>query len=109
MLVEHDVAAARRLLSDDYVFLQADGNVSNKAQNLAVIGDPGFMCESFQTEDVEVRVYGDTAVVTGRAVMKATYRGQDTGGHFRYMDVWIKRTGSWQLVASQATLLPQRR
>jgi len=107
MQIEHDGAAARRLLADDYVFFQADGNVSNRAQNVAVIEDPAFVCESLVTDDVEVRVYGSVAVITGHAVMKATFRGKDVGGHFRYTDVWVRRQGRWQTVVSQATLIPQ--
>jgi len=107
MQVRHDVAAAERLLADEYVFLQADGQVSNKAQNIAVLGSADFVCESFTTEDVQVRVYEDVALVFGRAVMKATSKGKDIGGEFRYTDVWVKRAGRWQTVHSQATLLPR--
>ncbi len=106
---DHDVAAARRLLADDYLFLQADGNVSNKTENLAIIGDPAFVCGSLVTEEVRVRVYGDAAVITGVAVMAATYKGQQVGGRFRYTDVWVKREGRWQNVSSQATRLPEKR
>jgi ketosteroid isomerase-like protein len=106
MQVRKDVAVADRLLADDYLFLQADGNVSNKAQNLAVLRDPAFACTAFTTEDVVVRVLGDAAVITGRAIMRATYGGQDVGGEFLYTDVWAKRSGRWQTVVSQATRRP---
>jgi ketosteroid isomerase-like protein len=105
--VQKDAVAAARLLADDYVFLQADGNVSNKAQNIAVLRDPSFACQSLVTEDVKVRVYGDAAVITGRVVMRATYGGQDVGGEFLYTDVWVKRDGRWQTVVSQATRRPR--
>jgi len=72
-----------------------------------VIGSAEFVCESLITSDVEVRLYGETALVIGRASMKATFRGQNVGGEFRYTDVWVKRQGAWQNVASQATLLPK--
>jgi len=107
MQVRKDAIAAERLLADDYVFLQADGNVSNKAQNIAVIRDPAFVCQSLVTEDVTVRVYGDAGVVTGRVVMHATYGGQDVGGEFLYTDVWARRGGRWQTVVSQATRRPR--
>ena len=107
MQVSHDVAMASRLLADEYVFIQADGEVTNKAQNVAVIGLVDFVCESFTTSNIEVRVYGETAIVTGLASMTATYKGQDVGGKFRYTDVWVKRRGTWQNVTSQATLLPK--
>ena len=109
MQVRRDTAAAERLLADDYVFYQADGGVTNKAQNVAGIRDPAFVCESFVTDDVEVRLYRDVAVVTGRAVMKATLRGKAIGGEFRYTDVWVKRRGRWQTVVSHATLVPAPR
>lgn len=107
MQVRKDVVAANRLLADDYVFLQADGKVSNKAQNIAVLGDPAFVCESLTTDGVEVRVYGDAAVITGRVVFRATYKGQDGSGEFLYTDVWVKRQGRWQNVVSQATRIPR--
>jgi ketosteroid isomerase-like protein len=106
MQMKKDAVAAARLLAEDYVFLQADGNVSNKAQNVAVLRDPSFVCESLVTEDVVVRVYGEAAVITGRAVMRATYGGQDVGGEFLYTDVWAKHGGRWQTVVSQATRVP---
>jgi ketosteroid isomerase-like protein len=108
MQVRKDVRAAERLLADDYLFLQADGNVSNKAQNLAVLRDAAFVCRAFTTEDVVVRVYGDVGVITGRALMRATYAGQDVGGEFLYTDVWARRDGRWQTVVSQATRKPSR-
>ena len=106
MQVRHDVKTADQLLADEYIFVQADGQVTNKSQNMAVIGSPEFICESLTTSDVEVRVYGDTALVMGRASMKATFKQQDVGGEFRYIDVWVKRRGAWQNVMSQATRLP---
>ena len=105
MQVRHDVAMASRLLADEYIFIQADGQVTNKAQNVAVIGSADFVCDSLTTSNVAVRVYGETAIVTGLASMKATYKGQDVGGEFRYTDVWVKRRGAWRNVTSQATLL----
>lgn len=107
MQVRRDVATATRLLADDYIFTQADGNVTNKAENIAIIGSPEFVCQSLTTDDIQVRVYGDTALVLGRATMKATYKGQDVGGEFRYTDVWVRRAGRWQNVASHATRLPK--
>ena len=105
MQVKNDVAAAERLLADEYVFLQADGAISNKAENLAVLRSPDFVCESMKTEDVQVRVYGDVALVFGRAVMKMANKVSNASGAYHYMDVWVKRGGRWQNVASQATRL----
>ena len=107
MQVRHDVATASRLLGDEYIFSQADGQVTNKAENLAVIGSADFVCTSLTTSNVDVRVYGETAVVVGQLSMKATFKGEDVGGNFRYTDIWVRRQGQWQNVASHASLLPK--
>jgi ketosteroid isomerase-like protein len=57
-------------------------------------------------EGRDIRVYGDTAVVTGIVHVNATIKGEDRILHLRYLNVWVKRDGSWQLVARQATNLP---
>jgi ketosteroid isomerase-like protein len=107
MQVKKDVATADRLLADEYVFLQADGGISNKAGTLSVLKSPDFDCTLLTTEDVQVRVYGNAAVITGVARFEATLGGRDVGGVFRYTDVWVKRNGHWQTVSSHASPLPQ--
>lgn len=106
MQVRKDAAAAERLLGDEYLFIQGDGQVSNKAQNVEILRSADFECQALTTDDVQVRVYGNTALIIGRAHFKATYKGEDVSGEFRYTDVWVRRTGRWQNVASQATRLP---
>jgi len=105
MQVRHDIETAKRLLAEEYLFAQADGQVTNKKQNVDVIGSADFVCDELTTSDVTVRVYGATALIMGVVKMRARYAGQDVGGRFRYMDVWVKRSGKWQNVASQATRL----
>jgi ketosteroid isomerase-like protein len=55
-----------------------------------------------------VRVYGNSAVVTSRAALKGQRQGQDISGQYRGIDVYVKKQGRWQIVAAQATYIPQR-
>ena len=50
---------------------------------------------------MKVRVFADTAVVIGGHREKSQYEGMDTSGHYRWMDVFVKRNGRWQAVASR--------
>jgi len=50
---------------------------------------------------MNVRIYGETAVITGRSPIKV--KGQDVSGEYRFTHVWIKRSDRWQVVASQVT------
>jgi len=58
---------------------------------------------AFRLEDLEAHVYGDAATVTGANVITATYKGQDASDKFRFTDVFVKRDGRWQVVATQGT------
>ena len=60
------------------------------------------------SEGRKVRVYGDTAVVTGIVHVDATIKGEDKNLHLRYLNVWVKRGNDWVLVARQATNLPTK-
>ena len=57
------------------------------------------------SEGREVRVYGDTAIVTGIVHVDATIKGENRNLHLRYLNVWVKRGDGWVLVARQATNL----
>ena len=60
--------------------------------------------EAFNVDDLAVRIYGETAVVTGRSTPKGrTARGEPMRGQYRFLRVWVKRGGSWQVVAFQGT------
>lgn len=80
------------------------GQLMNKAQEIADSTSPGTMFDLVETTDVNVRVDGDAAIVTGVFHIK----GKDAKGaafdqRFRYTDVWIKRSGRWVVWASQGT------
>jgi hypothetical protein len=95
--VKGDAAAIGAILADDYTDVVLTGTVANKAQSLAdVKTDKATVCE---IDMMQIRVYGDAAVVVGRVTGKsATFNGL-----YRYTDTYIRRDGRWICVASQAT------
>jgi ketosteroid isomerase-like protein len=62
--------------------------------------------ESSTPDDMKVQVYGNTAVVTYGTIDKGTYKGKDLSGKYRWMDVFVRRNGRWQIVAGQGTPVP---
>ena len=100
-LAKRDLAALDRILGDDHSVITKDGSVLTKAQELAKHSESAD--ELFDFEPMKVRVFGDTAVVTGGHREKSQYQGKDTSGHYRWMDVFVKRNGRWQAVASELT------
>jgi ketosteroid isomerase-like protein len=109
---KRDVAAMERIEADDFMITYSDGTMRGKADEIANLKKPAPEGPPpiFMTADTKVRVYGDTAVLTGKVIQKGTYRdgpqkGQDYNFQHRYTDVYVKRNGRWQVVASQLTAL----
>jgi len=91
------------LLADKFVSTGNDGKVTNKAQNLADAKASKIV--SAENENVQVSVFGDTAVATGLWVGKGTdEKGKPFDVRDRWTDTWIKMpNGKWQCVATQST------
>jgi ketosteroid isomerase-like protein len=99
-LLKADVAAWSRCLGDDWILTTSDGMLVTKPMALADLKEGALRIESFQLDDVKVRVYGAAAVVTGLITEKSKFRDKDTSGVRRFTDVFVKRDGRWQAVAS---------
>jgi ketosteroid isomerase-like protein len=104
--VKADVAALDRLLADEFAFV----NGPNKPQYLAslTLRPSDLVIESAVSENVEVQVYGDTAVVVGLNITKGRSRGQPFENKAHYMDVWIKRSNRWQCVKVYSNLIEKK-
>jgi len=98
-----DLAAP--LMADKFVSTGSDGKVTNKVQALADAKSSKF--GSAENENVEVTVFGDTAIATGLWIGKGTdEKGKAFDGHYRWTDTWVKMpNGKWQCVATQSSLV----
>jgi len=105
--VQRDAQTLMRTLADDYTLSGTDDFLIDKDEYLAGLDNPEFRTTSAMVDDLRIRVYGDAAVVTGRAV----YRGWSKKGgkyvrRFRFTDAFIRRDGAWKCVATHASGLP---
>lgn len=102
-----DVAVLDRLTSDDYTFITLKGEMRTKAEILKGFTSGSFHYESREISDLQVRIYGDTAIVTGRSVQKGMENGRDYSGDYRFTRVYVKQKDRWVSVALQTTLIQQ--
>ena len=104
-LVEADVASARRLHADDFQLVNpAGGALSKEQEYLGQIASGELDYLVWEPGEIEVRRYGDGAVIRYQARAQATFAGQKTPlRRFWHTDVYEKRDGRWQVVWSQAT------
>jgi ketosteroid isomerase-like protein len=100
-----DVAALDKMTSDDYTFITLRGELRTKPDILKGFASGSFHYESRQISDLKVRVYGDTAIVTGRSVQKGMENGKDYSGDYRFTRVYVKENGRWLTAALQTTLI----
>jgi ketosteroid isomerase-like protein len=103
---EHkDFSTLDRLMADEYILTDPLGNVRSKAESLAAIETSEVHFESTESDDVKVRINGDTAVVTGRSTFRGRYKGWSMAGRYQYTDVLVRRQGAWKAVGSHITAL----
>ena len=102
-LLRADWKALESILADDLIFNNADGSVSHKRDTISSIRSGDIKFDSIAMSDVEVQVFGNVGVVTGKLVEKARYKAIDLSGTYRFTDVWVKRDGTWQNVTGQET------
>jgi ketosteroid isomerase-like protein len=98
-----DLDALERLLSDQLVYTHSSASVDTKASFIESI-KTRRPYQKVERSGEEVRLHGDTAVVTGQA------RIDLNGGrqlNLRYTDVWVKSADGWRMVAWQSTRLPE--
>ena len=90
-------------LADDFVLVTANGLVKTKDEVIHDLGASDFSMEPYEPSEVRVRVYGDTAIVTGRVFQRFTRRGHRYEVDARYTDVYSRRKGRWVLVTGHAS------
>lgn len=105
---KNDAAAPARIFAEDFTFTNPFGEVMTKEQRIGEIKPGGVQFDSYTVDDVKVRVYGDTAVVTNRATLSGKRGDQVLAGQYRVTSVFVKKGGNWQVVAAQSTRIPEK-
>src|SRR5215208_5153467 len=103
--IHADAAALNRIYADDFIGIGPSGTVRTKPQVISDFTSGGLKFQSITTDDVQVRVYGNTAVETGRSTMIGQDKNKVVPRDNRFTRVWVKLHGRWQLVANHYSLL----
>ncbi|MGH9840107.1 MAG: nuclear transport factor 2 family protein [Blastocatellia bacterium] len=103
-LIEANVETLDRVLADDFVLIDVmTGSEVAKSALLDVVGGGHLKFARIDRLEFRVRVYGTTAVVTGRTEMSGRFGGQPFGAGSRYTHVFVEQGGQWRMVAAQGT------
>jgi len=105
-IMRADAEALGRIMADDFYFtypLEGD----DKAQFIADITSGDLKIKHIAREQLNVRVFGNTAVLTARDSATWLYHGRELAGQYKILSVFSERDGHWQLCAIQACPMQQ--
>ena len=105
--IKRDVAWVERNYASDVTEISSrTGAIANKTQAVADMRTDKSVLQSLDLSDLNVRVEGNIAVVTGvNRVLGRDPEGKPIDQRVRFTDVFIKRDGRWQVWATQGTVI----
>ena len=100
-IIKNDPEAIERLVTDDWIIINADGGIVDRERFLGVIKSGVLTHEMMESDDIRIRMYGDSAVVSALTRTKGKFMGQEFTTHERATDVFVKLDGQWRCVLTQ--------
>jgi len=100
-VVSNDAAAVGCLLADDWIIVGQNGRIIDRSRFLEVIKAGALSHEKMESDDVRVRIYENTAIVTALTTSKGKFMGQEFTSLERATDIFVKQNNRWKCVFTQ--------
>jgi ketosteroid isomerase-like protein len=108
--VARDPDALNELMADDFTHINFNGSVATKATIIPSLrANRGFGYREHRSDSVAVRIYGNTAVMTGILIRRGDVGRPQDDGVFRFTRVWTRSATGWRAALNQFTLIPDRK
>jgi ketosteroid isomerase-like protein len=107
-IVSNDLEGLGRLVADDWIIIDPNGEIVDRARFFEVIKSGSLTHDIMESEDLRVRVHGDSAVVTAVTRTKGKFMGQEFSTQERATDVFVKRDGRWRCVLTHLTRVAEK-
>jgi ketosteroid isomerase-like protein len=106
--VQLDLETIEQLLHPDYVIVQPGGQVETKAEVLASYKTGTRRWDTAQVDQLDIRLYGQTALVVGRWQASGQHGAERFDYAARFLSIWVKQAARWQNIGYQATEIEDR-
>lgn len=106
-MVANDPEAIGAYMADDWTIIGPDGSVGDKSTFLELVRSGKLTHDVMESHDLNVRVYGDAAVVTARGVSGGQYQGQSFHLIERASCVFVRQQGHWRCVLTHLSEIAQ--
>lgn len=100
-----DLATLEQLMDETYQQIQSDGSVKTKAEVLATFDTGERHWDIAKSDEHNIQIYGNVAVLTGRWRGKGSNHGEAFDYSARFVSVYVKRKQGWKMVSDQSTTL----
>ena len=100
---KQDAKFIETLLAEEFIATYGDGTRGDKSKELSLALDTSQQVDSSRLDEFIIKIFGNTAVVWFTQHLVGPVKGKPTEVTYRYVDVWVNRSGRWLAVASQST------
>jgi ketosteroid isomerase-like protein len=102
----NDKAALDKVLAADLAYIHSNGEADSKKVYIDNLSNGTRTYHKIQHEEpMDVRIYGNTAVVSASGRFEVSTRGNRSPAHLKFLHVWVYQQGRWQLAAHQSLRL----
>ena len=106
-IVSADIKALGEFFSPDWKIVDSDASMMDRERLFKEMKAGALTFASYDQGDLEVRIYGDAAVVIGTGKSKGAWNGESFTSHERFTDVFIRRDGKWRCVSTHTSEFPE--
>lgn len=103
-VIAKNYAVLEAILADELVYVHSDGKIDSKATYVQAMKDRDVRYISIETEAMDIRLYGKTAIING---VYATNNTKNTQTRLRFTNVYVRQKGQWQMVSWQSLKVAQ--
>ena len=107
-IMRNDLEGLGRIVADDWIIIDPNGEIIDRARFFEVIKSGSLTHDMMESEDLRVRVYGDSAVVTALTRTKGKFMGQEFSTQERATDAFVRRDGRWRCVLTHLTRVAEK-
>lgn len=102
-LLERDGTTVDSLLAEDLIHIGFEGQIARKGEYMSFFNQGDWRYARYSTADLSVKVFPDSAVVTGRVDRVIKIGGKETAGAFAFTHVWARAGDGWRITSSHVT------